>query len=111
MTNHHVGSGQLKNLSTPDRDLLLTGFYAPTLADELKCQNLEVRILMSIEDVTDRINAAVKQVAGTQDAAAVIRTEIAAIEKKSRVHHRVGLSSCYPLSRRNVPLIPLQTIH
>ena len=28
LTNHHVGSGAIQNLSTKDRDLMKTGFYA-----------------------------------------------------------------------------------
>ncbi len=58
MTNHHVGHRQLEKLSTPEHDLLATGFYARTRADELKCPDMDVQILWSIEDVTDRINAA-----------------------------------------------------
>ncbi|MBN4058838.1 S46 family peptidase [bacterium AH-315-J04] len=81
MTNHHVGSTQLKKLSTPKRDLLLNGFYAPTLSDELKCEDLEVRILMSIEDMTDRINDAAPQGASAEQIAKAKRVEIAAIEK------------------------------
>ncbi len=81
MTNHHVGSGQLKKLSTPKRDLLLDGFYAPTLAEELKCEDLEVRILMSIEDMTDRVNAAAPQGASAEQAATAKRVEISTIEK------------------------------
>ncbi len=58
MTNHHVGVDQLLKLSTPRRDLVRDGFYARTRGEELKCPDLEVQILWSIEDVTDRVNAA-----------------------------------------------------
>ena len=58
MTNHHVGSDQLEKHSTPERDLLAAGFYAQTRAEELKCLDMEVQILWTIEDVTERINAA-----------------------------------------------------
>ena len=37
LTNHHVGRGAVQNLSTKDRDLMKTGFYARTRAEELKC--------------------------------------------------------------------------
>jgi hypothetical protein len=59
MTNHHVGSDQLEKLSTPQRDLLKDGFLARTPADELKCPDYEVKVLWSIQDVTDRVNAGI----------------------------------------------------
>ncbi|MBL8990626.1 MAG: S46 family peptidase [Phycisphaerae bacterium] len=59
MTNHHVGRDMLAKLSTPERDFNATGFYAPTLDQELPCPDLELNILWSIEDVTDRVNAGV----------------------------------------------------
>ena len=57
LTNHHVGARQLHNLSTADNNLLEKGFYAKTLADELKCSGLEIFVTMLSEDVTDRVNA------------------------------------------------------
>ncbi|MCE5269245.1 MAG: S46 family peptidase [Planctomycetaceae bacterium] len=59
MTNHHIGQGTLNDLSTKDRDLLKNGYYARSQAEELKAPNLELNVLMSIEDVTGRVNAAV----------------------------------------------------
>ncbi len=58
MTNHHVASDQLAKLSTPQRDLLTHGFLARTREEELRCPDMEVEILWSIEDVTGRIRAA-----------------------------------------------------
>jgi hypothetical protein len=60
MTNHHVGSDMLVALSTPEANLLEKGFYAPTRGEELKCPDLELNILWSIEDVTERVKAAGK---------------------------------------------------
>ena len=59
MTNQHVGADALEKLSTKSRDLLQSGFYARNRADELKCPDSEVDGLVSIEDVTDRLSAAV----------------------------------------------------
>jgi hypothetical protein len=59
LTNHHVGADALQKLSTSERDLFKTGFYARTQAEELKCVDLELNVLMSIEDVTTRVNGAV----------------------------------------------------
>jgi hypothetical protein len=58
MTNHHVGFDQLQKLSTPQRNLLRDGFYAPTPELELACPGFVCQILRSIEDVTETVRAA-----------------------------------------------------
>src|SRR5438552_7550032 len=50
MTNHHVGADQLQKMSTKEKNYLKDGFQAKTLADEVKCTDLELNVLMSIED-------------------------------------------------------------
>jgi hypothetical protein len=60
MTNHHVARGILQKLSSAERDLLAEGFLARTPAEELPAQDLELDILWSIEDVTERVNAGVE---------------------------------------------------
>ena len=91
MTNHHVGADALQKLGTQDHDYMKMGFYAKTPAEEIKCVDLELDVLMSIEDVTERVNAAVPPGA---DAAAAHQTRRAAmntIEKESL--DRTGLRS------------------
>ncbi len=58
LTNHHVARGVIYKLSTPEQDYVKNGFYAKTEQEELKTQDLEVMSLMTIEDVTDRVQAA-----------------------------------------------------
>jgi len=41
MTNHHVAMGQLQKISTKENDYVTHGFYAKTLAEEIKCADLE----------------------------------------------------------------------
>ena len=82
-TNQHVGAGQLAKLSTPERDLVKNGFYARTRAEELKCPDYEVSVLVSFEDVTARVQGAVKKGASTAEANAQRQAEIAAVEKES----------------------------
>src|SRR4249920_4208844 len=50
ITNQHVGADALQKLSTPDRDLVAKGFYAKTRDEEIKCLDLELNTLVSIED-------------------------------------------------------------
>ncbi len=84
MTNHHVGSDQVGELSTPQRDLLKDGYFAKTQADELKCQNLELDILWTIRDVTKDVQGAVTANMSGADAGAARRKKIAAIEKEAK---------------------------
>ena len=60
MTNQHVASGQLQKVSTKDRDYTKEGFYARTSAEELKCPDLELNVLVSMENVTARVQGVVK---------------------------------------------------
>ncbi|MDM7923232.1 MAG: S46 family peptidase [Pyrinomonadaceae bacterium] len=81
VTNHHVAAGYVSRLSTKERDLMKTGFYAPTQAEELKIPDASVSLLMSYENVTPRVHTAAKSGANDADSAAKRSTEIAAIEK------------------------------
>jgi hypothetical protein len=83
LSNHHVGSGALQRLSTPEHNYLRDGFYARTRAEEKACAGLELRVLVSIEDVTARINAAVAPGLSEQAAFEARRAAMAAIEKES----------------------------
>jgi len=83
MTNQHVAGGQLAKLSTKERDLVKDGFYARTNAEELKCPDLEINVLVSYEDVTARVQGAVKQGASDREANEQRRAMMAAIEKES----------------------------
>src|SRR3954469_1775768 len=60
ITNHHVGRDALQKASSEQHNYLRDGFYAKTQAEEIKCGDLELNVLMSIEDVTAPVNAAVK---------------------------------------------------
>jgi hypothetical protein len=57
LTNHHIASEWLQKLSTQKNNYYENGFLAATRAQELKCPGLELVVLMSIEDVTERIYA------------------------------------------------------
>jgi Peptidase S46 len=91
LTNHHIASDTLQKISSADKDYIKDGFYAPTRDKEAKAPDLELNVLMSIEDVTDRVNAAVKPEMTGADANAARRAAIAAIEKEST--EKTGLRS------------------
>ena len=91
LTNHHVARGQLQKNSTPEHDYIKNGFYAATPDQEIKSPDLEVNVLISTEDVTGRIQAAVKGAKNAEDEFALRRKAIAAIEKESQ--EKTGLRS------------------
>src|SRR5207248_3800879 len=70
-------------LSTPAKDYAKEGFLARTRAEEMKIPNLELNVLDSIEDVTNRVNGAVKPGTSDADAFAARRAEISKIEAES----------------------------
>ncbi|MGD9562491.1 MAG: S46 family peptidase [Pyrinomonadaceae bacterium] len=80
-TNHHVAAGYIARLSSKERDLIATGFYAKTQAEELKIPGAEANVLASYEDVTPRVHGAAKAAGSDAQAAALRSAEIAAIEK------------------------------
>lgn len=82
VTNHHIGADSLQKLSPPGKDYYRDGYYAPTPAQELRCPDLELNVLESVEDVTGRVEAAVKGVPAAE-AAAARRAVLGAIEKES----------------------------
>ena len=83
LTNHHVASDTLHKLSTPERNLIDDGFLAESPEQELKAPDLELNQLVSIEDVTDRVLAAVAKDADADKAAEDRRGIMATIEAES----------------------------
>ncbi len=91
LTNHHVGSDTLAKLSTEKRNILVDGFYAKSLADELKAPDLELNQLISVEDVTAQVKGAVKEGMSGGEAAAARRAIMSKLEKLST--DKTGLRS------------------
>ncbi|NCA11554.1 S46 family peptidase, partial [bacterium] len=83
LTNHHVGADALQKLGTSDRNLYRDGFYAATRAEELRCLDLELNVLVSIDDVTARVQQAVTPEMDAPAAFAARRRVMAEIEQES----------------------------
>ena len=83
MTNHHVGADMLQKISTKEKDYYKDGFLAKTFADEVKAPDLELNVLVAIEDVTTRVNAALKPEMNDAESAKARRAIMATIEKES----------------------------
>ncbi|HKS11148.1 MAG TPA: S46 family peptidase [Pyrinomonadaceae bacterium] len=84
LTNYHIVEDIVGEVSTPQKDLAKEGFVAKTRAEEIKAPSLELNVLMSIEDVTSRVNGAVKDGSSDADAFAARRAEISKIEAESK---------------------------
>ncbi len=83
LTNYHIVEDIVGELSTEQKDYSKEGFLARTRAEEQKAPSLELNVLMSIEDVTDRVSNSVKAGASSAEAADARRAEISAIEADS----------------------------
>jgi Peptidase S46 len=91
VTNHHVGADAVQKVSPPDKNYYRDGYLARSRADELKCPDMELNVLQSIEDVTVRVNAAVKPEMSPAQAFAARRAVMAEIENESL--RKTGLRS------------------
>jgi hypothetical protein len=83
LTNHHVALGQLQKVSTPGKNYVNDGFYARSAAEEMKCPDLELNVLISMEDVSLQVQGAVKPAMSDKDALQARKSRIAGIEKES----------------------------
>jgi hypothetical protein len=91
LTNHHIAEDTLGKLSSDEKDYMRDGFLARTRAEEARAPDLELNLLMSIEDVTARVNLAVKPGMSAAEANAARDGAIKAIEEES--NRATGLRS------------------
>ena len=60
LTNHHVGADCINKLGKKDANLIEDGFYAPKPADELRCPDLELNVLVAISEVSNDVKSVEK---------------------------------------------------
>lgn len=60
LTNHHCSEACLDDHSTPTRNLVRDGFLARSRAEELKCGTQIADVLMEMENITDKVSAALR---------------------------------------------------
>lgn len=65
MTNHHCIRNSLPTVNLEGEDILLNGFYAPSLQEERKMPGLKVEQMLFVRDVTDDVLGAMR--AGKDD--------------------------------------------
>ena len=71
LTNHHCGFDGLVSASTPERDLVETGFKADNRAGEITAKGYSVFVTQRSEDVTARIKNGTENLTGEALAAAI----------------------------------------
>jgi hypothetical protein len=91
LTNHHVAAGGLQNASAPGKDYVTNGFLAKSRGDEIKLPGLELSVLESIQDVTERVNNGVNSDLKGEAAVKARNAVIAQIESESQ--KETGLQS------------------
>ena len=83
ITNHHVALGQLQKLSSAAHDWQHDGFFAKTQAEEMKCPDLELKVLWSTENVTTAVNGAIDPNSPTRAQNAQRKAALARLEQEA----------------------------
>ncbi|MCM2249136.1 MAG: S46 family peptidase [Geothrix sp.] len=94
VTNHHVGRGAIAQVSTAQADLVKHGFTAARRSQEIQVPGLELMMLVSMRDVTGRVNAAVTPGMADKDALTARRNALGEIRRTEEA--KTGLT-CEPV--------------
>ncbi len=96
-TNHHCAYSRIQGHSTVEHDYLSEGFWAMERDEELPNIGLTASILIRVEDVTQRVLAAVNQKMSETDRTASIRRASQAIAKEvtDRSHYHAEVKPLY----------------
>ncbi|HVQ56021.1 MAG TPA: S46 family peptidase, partial [Pyrinomonadaceae bacterium] len=71
LTNHHCGFDALVSASTPEKDLVETGFKADNKAGEIPAKGYSIFVTQRVEDVTAKIRNGTENLTGDAFAAAI----------------------------------------
>lgn len=83
LTNHHCGYGNIAQLSTPESNHLKNGFWARSHAEELSPKQSFVRFFVRMDNVTNRMLAAVTPSMSEKEREAALNQEMAKIQKEN----------------------------
>ena len=71
LTNHHCGFDALVQASTPEKDLVETGFNAGSRSGEISAKDYSIFLTNRVEDVTAKIKAGTQELSGEALAAKI----------------------------------------
>jgi hypothetical protein len=80
-TNHHVGADCIQKVSSSEADYMKNGFLAQSRAEEKRCPDLEVNVLLEIEDVTNKVTEAIPDTAPDAEANRLRKARMSELEK------------------------------
>ncbi len=83
LTNHHCGYSNIAQLSTPESNHLKNGFWARSHAEELSPKQSFVRFFVRMDNVTDRMLAAVTPSMNEKEREAALNQEMSKIQKEN----------------------------
>ncbi len=83
LTNHHCGYDAIAELSTAEQNHLKNGYWAGSLAEEMKPESLYVRFFVRMDDVSKRMLAQVNDSMSEKERSAALNKEIAKIEQEN----------------------------
>jgi hypothetical protein len=91
LTNHHCAYGSIQEHSSLSNDYLKDGFWAMNRNEELNNEGLTASFLVSIEDVTERINNELNNDMSEKERRAKIQelSKLIESEKKKDSHYNV----------------------
>ena len=110
ITNHHVGLDTLQKISSEKNNYVRDGFYAKTQKDEPKATDLELNVLMSIEDVTERVKRRCKPACRREDASKATRERHRRDREREQRENRTALRRRHTLPGRRLQSLSLQTL-
>ena len=83
LTNHHCGYSNIAQLSTPESNHLKNGFWARSHAEELSPKQSFVRFFVRMDNVTNRMLAAVTPSMSEKEREAALNQEMSKIQKEN----------------------------
>ncbi|MDR1130244.1 MAG: S46 family peptidase [Prevotellaceae bacterium] len=84
LTNHHCGYGAIQQHSSVENDYLKDGFWAKNKSEEKPTPGLSVQFLERIEDVTDQIVPALKDISSEEQRSEIIAKLSDSIAKNAK---------------------------
>lgn len=89
LTNHHCGFDALVSASTPEKDLVETGFKTDSRAGEISAKDYSIFLTNRVEDVTAKIKAGTENLTG-EALAAKIRSNTDELQKAEQAKAKSG---------------------
>ncbi len=97
LTNHHVASDCIAKISSATHDFMEAGYLAGKDGGEVPCPDLELDVLQSTEDATDRVQSARTSQMSDAEANVAMKSQMTRLEQQcqDRTHLRCEMVTLY----------------